>query len=81
MQIKIADVIYENIAQTPIISDLMDMGLSFQNSFSALFFKEELQSGKLTKKKKLPIVVIAAMNNSVNIIAFGRDELQSLKKV
>ncbi|HNS84073.1 MAG TPA: Hsp33 family molecular chaperone HslO [Candidatus Cloacimonas sp.] len=76
---KIADVIYENIAQTPNLSDLMDMGLSIPEILSRFVFKE-LQ-WQINEEKEIAYRCNCSYEQfSKALLLLGRDELQSLKE-
>ncbi|HNQ38985.1 MAG TPA: Hsp33 family molecular chaperone HslO [Candidatus Cloacimonas sp.] len=76
---KIADVIYENIAQTPNLSDLMDMGLSIPEILSRFVFKE-LQ-WQINEEKEIAYRCNCSYEQfSKALLLLGKDELQSLKE-
>ena len=76
---KIADVIYENMAQTPNLSDLMDMGLSIPEILSRFVFKE-LQ-WQINEEKEIAYRCNCSYEQfSKALLLLGRDELQSLKE-
>jgi len=76
---KIADVIYENIAQTPNLSDLMDMGLSIPEILSRFVFKE-LQ-WQINEEKEIAYRCNCSYEQfSKALLLLGRDELKSLKE-
>ena len=76
---KIADVIYENMAQTPNLSDLMDMGLSIPEILSRFVFKE-LQ-WQINEEKEIAYRCNCSYEQfSKALLLLGKDELQSLKE-
>lgn len=76
---KIADVINENIAQTPNLSDLMDMGLSIPEILSRFVFKG-LQ-WQINDEKEIAYRCNCSYELfSKALLLLGKEELQSLKE-